>query len=135
MRDDFCYCSLFCFRKSGTNHCIDRCGRLCHQAVDVTNTDYFRRDAGHSSANNILNFLALSLPVSNDESADYSTPRAVEISVGVTKILKEAERLMMSEVTFVQAKSTQSFSGRMADLLGLMLLPDLLSIVTGQPRV
>jgi len=59
----------------------------------------------------------------------------VEISVGVTKILKEAERLMMSEVTFVQAKSTQSFSGRMADLLGLMLLPDLLSIVTGQPRV
>lgn len=37
----------------------------------------------------------------------------------------------MSEVTFLQAKSTQSFSGRMADLLGLMLLPDLLSIVTG----
>lgn len=60
------------------------------------------------------------------------TPRTLEIIVRVAKILKEAERLMMSEVTFVPAKSTQSFSGRMADLLGLMLLPDLLSTVTGQ---
>ena len=58
------------------------------------------------------------------------TPRALEISIGVTKILKEAERLMMSEVTFEPHKSTLSFSGRMADLMGFMLLPDLLSSVT-----
>jgi len=60
------------------------------------------------------------------------TPRALEISIGVTKILKEAERLMMSEVTFEPQKSMLSFSGRMADLLGFMLLPDFLSSVTSQ---
>lgn len=60
------------------------------------------------------------------------TPRALEISAGVTKILKEAERLMMSEVAFDPERSALSFVGRMADLLGLLLLPDLLCTVTSQ---
>ena len=60
------------------------------------------------------------------------TPRAIEISTGVTRILKEAERLMLSEVSFDPSVSGLTFSGRMADLMGSMLLPDLLASVTSQ---
>lgn len=60
------------------------------------------------------------------------TPRAIEISAGVTRILKEAERLMLSEVSFDPSASGLTFSGRMADLMGSMLLPELLAYVTSQ---
>lgn len=58
------------------------------------------------------------------------TPRAIELSIGVAKILKEAERLMASEVTFNPETSEQVFSGRMSDLISFMVLPELLHTVS-----
>ncbi|NBA93624.1 LysR family transcriptional regulator [Pseudomonas sp. R5(2019)] len=53
------------------------------------------------------------------------TARAIELSVGVTRILREAERLMTSEVLFEPALSADHFTGRMSDLITYLVLPKL----------
>lgn len=60
------------------------------------------------------------------------TARAIELSVGVTKILREAERLMTSDVMFEPASSEDHFTGRMSDLITYLVLPKLSSYLSRQ---
>ncbi|MEE4620009.1 LysR family transcriptional regulator [Pseudomonas alliivorans] len=53
------------------------------------------------------------------------TARALELSEGVARILREAERLMSSDVMFDPASSDAHFSGRMSDLITYLVLPQL----------
>ncbi|OXS21024.1 LysR family transcriptional regulator [Pseudomonas rhodesiae] len=60
------------------------------------------------------------------------TARAIELSVGVTRILREAERLMTSEVLFDPASSDDHFTGRMSDLITYLVLPTLSGLLSRQ---
>ncbi|WP_146749633.1 MULTISPECIES: LysR family transcriptional regulator [unclassified Pseudomonas] len=53
------------------------------------------------------------------------TPRAIELSVGVIRMLREMERLMTSEVPFEPALSDDHFFGRLSDLVTYLVMPQL----------
>ncbi|MBA1292463.1 LysR family transcriptional regulator [Pseudomonas lurida] len=54
------------------------------------------------------------------------TARALELSVGVSRILRETERLMNSDVMFDASTSEHHSVGRMSDLVSYLVLPKLL---------
>jgi len=51
------------------------------------------------------------------------TPRALELSESIHQILLQAERLMHSDALFDPATSQRSFTIRMSDLVGSLILP------------
>lgn len=51
------------------------------------------------------------------------TPRALELGAAVQQILRQAERLMSTDVAFDAATSDREFSARMSDLVGYLALP------------
>jgi DNA-binding transcriptional LysR family regulator len=51
------------------------------------------------------------------------TPRALELGVAVQQILRQAERLMSTDVAFEPRSSDREFSARMSDLVGYLALP------------
>ena len=55
------------------------------------------------------------------------TPRALELGLAVHAILQQTSRLMASDVNFDAPTSDASFKLRMSDLVGLLLLPELLA--------
>ena len=58
-----------------------------------------------------------------------ATPRALELAEPVRRILRSVERVFDSEGGFNPLTSTRSFTVRMSDLLGQMLLPPLYSVI------
>lgn len=54
------------------------------------------------------------------------TPRAIELSGAVYQILRQAERLMTSNLEFDPSTAKQEFTARMSDLIGYLVLPILL---------
>lgn len=64
------------------------------------------------------------------------TPRAEELGDAVRRILRQAERLMSTDVAFDPATSDRSFSARMSDLLGYLALPRIMaSLATEAPAM
>ncbi|EMN1927026.1 LysR family transcriptional regulator [Burkholderia ambifaria] len=64
------------------------------------------------------------------------TPRAIELGESVRQILRQTERLMSSDVNFDPATSEREFTARMSDLVGCLLLPQLLATLSeSAPRV
>lgn len=51
------------------------------------------------------------------------TPRALELGTSVQQILRQAERLMSTDVAFDPADSEREFMARMSDLIGYLVLP------------
>ena len=54
------------------------------------------------------------------------TPRAVELSGAIRQLLRQAERLMLTDTGFDPASARREFSARMSDLIGYLALPRLL---------
>lgn len=54
-----------------------------------------------------------------------TTPRAQELAEPVRQLLRQIERVLDSESAFDPATSSRSFTLRLSDLLGLLLLPSL----------
>ncbi|MCO5089534.1 LysR family transcriptional regulator [Bosea sp. (in: a-proteobacteria)] len=54
-----------------------------------------------------------------------ATPRALELTEPVRQVLRQIERVLDSEPGFDPATSSRSFTLRLSDLLGLLLLPRL----------
>ncbi|MDB5796143.1 MAG: LysR family transcriptional regulator [Paucimonas sp.] len=54
------------------------------------------------------------------------TPRALELGEAVHQILRQTERLMSSDLSFDAATAQRSFTARMSDLVGYLVLPDLI---------
>lgn len=52
-----------------------------------------------------------------------ATPRAIELAEPVKRLLRQLERLLDSESSFDPSTTTRSFSVRLSDLLGRLLLP------------
>lgn len=52
-----------------------------------------------------------------------ATPRALELAEPVRQVLRQIERVLHSEPAFEPATSNRSFTIRLSDLLGLILLP------------
>lgn len=64
------------------------------------------------------------------------TPRAVELGESVRQILRQTERLMMSDVGFDPATAEREFTARMSDLIGFLVLPRILKALSTQaPRI
>ncbi|EJN39644.1 transcriptional regulator [Pseudomonas sp. GM84] len=64
------------------------------------------------------------------------TPRALELGEAVRQILRQTERLMTSDVAFDPATTEREFTGRMSDLTGYLLLPDMLAALASQaPKI
>lgn len=53
------------------------------------------------------------------------TPRALELGETVQAILRQAERLMVSDITFDSRNSDRRFTIRMSDLVGYLALPQI----------
>ena len=59
-----------------------------------------------------------------------ATPRALELAEPVRQVLRQIERVLDSEPVFEPATSSRTFTVRLSDLLGLLLLPPLFSRLT-----
>lgn len=57
------------------------------------------------------------------------TPRAFEMAETVQSILRQAERLMISDITFDPARADRRFTLRMSDLVGYLALPQITSLL------
>jgi DNA-binding transcriptional LysR family regulator len=55
------------------------------------------------------------------------TARALELADGVTRLLRQTERLFVSDARFDPGSSTRVFTGRMSDLVGALVLPGLIA--------
>jgi DNA-binding transcriptional LysR family regulator len=55
------------------------------------------------------------------------TPRAMELGESVRQILRQTERLMSSDVNFDPATAQREFTARMSDLVGCLVLPQILA--------
>lgn len=58
-----------------------------------------------------------------------ATPRALELTEPIRQLLRSAERVFSSEAEFNPLTSSRSFTVRMSDVLGHMLLPALINIL------
>ena len=56
-----------------------------------------------------------------------ATARALELADGVRQLLRQTECLLVSDSEFDAAASTRSFTGRMSDLVGGLVLPALMA--------
>jgi DNA-binding transcriptional LysR family regulator len=54
------------------------------------------------------------------------TPRAIELGEAVRQILRQTERLLVSDLEFDPTSSERTFNARMSDLIGFLALPTLL---------
>jgi DNA-binding transcriptional LysR family regulator len=54
------------------------------------------------------------------------TPRAAELADAIRQILRQAERLMLTDAGFDPATTQRDFTARMSDLVGYLALPGLL---------
>ncbi|WP_242540504.1 LysR family transcriptional regulator [Trinickia mobilis] len=59
------------------------------------------------------------------------TPRAVELGESVSRILRQTERLMSSDVSFDPATAQREFTARMSDLVSCLVLPQILATLSG----
>ncbi|ODP31581.1 LysR family transcriptional regulator [Pandoraea sp. ISTKB] len=57
------------------------------------------------------------------------TPRAIELGESVRQILRQTERLMSSDVNFDPATTQREFTARMSDLVGCLVLPQILAAI------
>jgi DNA-binding transcriptional LysR family regulator len=55
------------------------------------------------------------------------TARALELGEAVRQILRQTERLMSTDVAFDPSRAERSFTARMSDLIGYLVLPAVLS--------
>ena len=55
------------------------------------------------------------------------TARALELEDGVRQTLRQAERLLSTDIAFDPATSKRTFNGRMSDLVGCLALPGIAS--------
>jgi DNA-binding transcriptional LysR family regulator len=60
------------------------------------------------------------------------TPRAEELGEAVRQILRSTERLMSTEISFDPLNAERSFSARMSDLVGYLVLPRALKELRAQ---
>lgn len=60
------------------------------------------------------------------------TPRALELGVAVQQILRQAERLMATDVAFDPHASEREFTARMSDLIGYLSLPRIAQLMRAQ---
>jgi DNA-binding transcriptional LysR family regulator len=64
------------------------------------------------------------------------TPRALELGASVQQILRQAERLMSTDLAFDPQKSDKQFTLRMSDLIGYLALPGITQQIRAQaPRI
>jgi len=58
-----------------------------------------------------------------------ATPRALELAEPIRRLLRSVERIFNSEAEFDPLTSSRSFTVRMSDVLGQMLLPSLFAVL------
>ncbi|RQR26489.1 LysR family transcriptional regulator [Burkholderia sp. Bp9142] len=58
------------------------------------------------------------------------TPRAMELGESIRQILRQTERLMSSDVNFDPATAQREFTARMSDLVGCLVLPQILAALS-----